>query len=408
MLADLFPENVKPVRMLVRGLPGGGKTTLLRYLGHHLATLAVGSAKEVISVYARLRDFRCSKMTVEEFICRQIDADSDSPEMCGVLCDPKRRLDRSTVLLLDGLDEIKDADTAGKIAELLDDFAKDHPRFKLVVTSRPIGLKREDYRSFRALDLQPLTRAMVDNYLTRWFAGKSEAITKLQQIFAEKPHIRALAANLFLLSMICYTFERGGKAELVERRSQLYESCTQLLLQRPYDQEDDSSSHIDYEQALELLKDLSLRFFLYQEADFAVDHVTLMGRRSPSATTLGTTEAFLDRLQRETGLLQRVKEGYTFIHRSLWEYFTALALRDNKNRDFVIRQAGNPDWEEIGRAGPWRFPRRWRSMRSWRKFRKGKSSPLAKYGKWLPGSLSRYSVPPDPRDFFVACCTGRR
>ena len=135
----------------------------------------------------------------------------------------------------------------------------------------------------------------------------------------------------------------------MERRSQLYESCTRFLLQRLYDEEADGSPRIEYKQALGVLKDLSLRFFLWQEADFAVDHMTVMGRRSPSAATLNTTEAFLDRLQRETGLLQRVMDGYTFVHRSLWEYFTALALRDNKDRNFVIRQAGNPDWEEVVR-----------------------------------------------------------
>lgn len=36
------------------------------------------------------------------------------------------------------------------------------------------------------------------------------------------------------------------------------------------------------------------------------------------------------------------------MHRSLWECFTALALRDKTN-DFVIHHAANPDWEEVVR-----------------------------------------------------------
>ncbi len=74
-----------------------------------------------------------------------------------------------------------------------------------------------------------------------------------------------------------------------------------------------------------------------------------MGRRALSAETLGRPEDLLNRLERETGLIQRVKEGFTFVHRSLWEYFTALALRDDKTNDFVIRHAANPDWEEVVR-----------------------------------------------------------
>jgi formylglycine-generating enzyme required for sulfatase activity len=128
------------------------------------------------------------------------------------------------------------------------------------------------------------------------------------------------------------------------------------LLQRPYDLESGRRPRIDYDRALEILKDVSLRFFLWQEGDFAADHVNVIGRHNPTAEVLGKTEDFLDQLWLETGLIQRIKEGYTFVHRSLWEYFTALALLDKK-RDFVIRQAANPDWEEVVRLYAGLLPR---------------------------------------------------
>lgn len=148
--------------------------------------------------------------------------------------------------------------------------------------------------------------------------------------------------------MICFTFEQGGDAALLERRSDLYEKCTQYLLQRAYDPESGASAKSNYENTLEILKDVSLRFFLWKEDDFPVDHVNVISRRALSAETLGRPEDFLNRLERETGLIQRAQEGFTFVHRSLWEYFTALALRDKTN-DFVIRHAANPDWEEVVR-----------------------------------------------------------
>jgi len=171
------------------------------------------------------------------------------------------------VLLLDGLDEIEDVETNEKIAGLLDEFARCHPRCKMIVTSRPIGLKREDYPLYRPLDLLPLSPAMIDDYLTRWFGDNTDSILKLQQTFNDKPRIRTLAANPFLLSMICYTFERDGKTELIERRSQLYENCTRYLLERPYDPESGHGQRIDCDQALEILKDVSQRFFLRQAAN---------------------------------------------------------------------------------------------------------------------------------------------
>ena len=355
-IEELFFDHSKELRFLVRGLPGGGKTTLMHYLGHRFATLGAEGKAEIIPVYSRLRDFSCTKRTLEEFVYEQIDADCDGSEMCEMLCGRRRFLERSMVLLLDGLDEIEEPETDQKIAGLLDQFVRSHPRCNVIVTSRPIGLRKEDYPRYRLLDLLPLSPKMVDDYLDRWFAGSNDQIAKLQQIFKDKPRIRSLAANPFLLSMICYTFEQEGKEELVERRSQLYQNCTRYLLQRPYDPKNGRRPGIEFEQALEILKELSLRFFLWQEADFAVDHVNVIGEHHPAAAELGKTDEFLDRLQRQSGLVQRAKEGFTFVHRSLWEYFTALALLDKK-RDFVIRQAANPDWEEVVRLYAGLLPR---------------------------------------------------
>ena len=202
-IEDLFFADINEPRFLVRGLPGGGKTTLLRYLGFRFAALGVQGDKEVIPVFLRLRDFQCSKRSLEEFVRQKIDADSDSPEMCDVLCGQSRFLESPMVLLLDGLDEIEDVETNEKIAGLLDEFARCHPRCKMIVTSRPIGLKREDYPLYRPLDLLPLSPAMIDDYLTRWFGDNTDSNLKLQQTFNDKPRIRTLAANPFLLSMIC-------------------------------------------------------------------------------------------------------------------------------------------------------------------------------------------------------------
>lgn len=347
-IEDLFFDHFKEFRFVVRGLPGGGKTTLMHYLGYRFATLGAEGQLEIMPVYLRLRDFVCSKKSLEEFVYEQINADCDGPDMCDMLCDKKRFLERSMVVLLDGLDEIEDSDTHLKIAGLLDEFVRSHPRCSIIVTSRPIGLRREDYPRYRALDLLPLSPNMVDDYLARWFAGNMDPIAELQKTFKDKPRILSLATNPFLLSMICYTFQQEGKTELIERRSQLYENCTRYLLQRPYDPGDARRPRIEYEHAIEVLKELSLRFFLWQEADFSVNHVNVIGEQHPAAAELGNTEEFLDQLQRQSGLILRVKEGFTFVHRSLWEYFTALALLDKK-RDFVIRQAANPDWEEVVR-----------------------------------------------------------
>jgi len=174
------------------------------------------------------------------------------------------------VLLFDGLDEIEHPQTAERIAEALQELAGKHPRCKIIIASRPIGLQKEAYPKYLPFDLLPLTPPLVDAYLDRWFAGQTQKIAALRQTLENKPRIRELAENPFLLSMICYTFQQGGDTSLIERRSDLYENCTRYLLERLYDPDSVPVPNVERGDALKILKDLSLRFFLWQESDFPV------------------------------------------------------------------------------------------------------------------------------------------
>ncbi|KAA0227845.1 NACHT domain-containing protein [candidate division KSB1 bacterium] len=311
---DVLFRDGPPRHFLLRGLPGSGKTTLLRYMAHRFA----GADSDCIPVYLRCKALALSEATLEDFVQQQLNEDSDSPEIFAALCAKERFLEKNMVLLFDGLDEIEHAETGNRIAAELEKLARNYPRAKIIAASRPIAVRPDDFTKFRRLDVLPLAPEMIRSYVEKWFAGEPEKIAALEQSLAQRPRIRDLAANPFLLSMICFTFEQGGDAALLERRSDLYEKCIQYLLQRAYDPESSASAKSNYQHTLEILKDVSLRFFLWKEDDFPVDHVNVMGRAALSAETLGRPEDFLNRLERQTGLIQRAKEGFTFVHRSLW------------------------------------------------------------------------------------------
>lgn len=343
--ALFFAKNA-PRRLLLRGLPGSGKTTLLRYLVYRLARQTAESGGQAVPIYLRLRELNLAGNSLEEFVKFQLNEDSFSRESYQALCAEERFLEKGMILCLDGVDEIEDPETAARFAPALVQLGKQYPRCTIIVTSRPVGLDKGDFPGFTPLDLLPLESEMIDAYLGKWFAGRAEKVTALREVLQEKPRIAALAANPFLLTMICYTYGKGGSTALVERRSELYAHCTRYLLQRAYDPDRPASGETSLEDTLAMLKDLSLRFFLWQEADFPVEQVNLLGQKTLTADRLGAAEEVLERLQRDTGLLQRAREGFTFVHRSLWEYFTALALLE-KQPEAVIRQAANPDWEEV-------------------------------------------------------------
>ena len=334
---------------LIRGLPGSGKTTLLRYLAWRFSADHAGTLR--IPVYIRLKALNLGKKSLEEFIRQQLKRLCPDRETQTVLLSENFFLESPMILLLDGIDEIEDSDSRAGFAEALGDLVGDFPRCTIILTSRPTGLKKEDYPEFTPFDLDLLTPEQIDDYLRKWFAGDSAKITALQNTLDKQPRMKALASNPFLLSMICFTFDQGGDPDLIKRRSTLYAKCTEYLLARLYDPESAKPAVLSKDQTMAMLKDLALRFFLWQEADFPAAEVNVLARRVVSPKDLRLPEKFLDRMERDTGLIQRAQEGFTFVHRTLWEYFTALALRDDpkKGTGFVIRHAANPDWEEVVR-----------------------------------------------------------
>jgi formylglycine-generating enzyme required for sulfatase activity len=351
-ISDLFlSDDLQEKHFLLRGLPGSGKTTLLRYLTYHFACIGVNGEKDSIPVYMRCKELNeevNKNISLEKFVKRHINANCDDKTCNATLTAEKYFLESPMILLFDGLDEIEDKEVSESISHNLCELKSDYPRCKIIVSSRPIKLERKDFPLFRHLDVLPLESEMIEDYLNRWFEGNRTKINALIHTFKDRPRIKALAGNPFLLSMICFTYGKEGDSALIQKRSDLYKNCTKYLLQRRYDRSNISNSEEDYKKALAILKDLSLRFFLWQESDFPVDYVNVIGKRILTAEEIGKTAGFLDDVERKTGLIQRAKEGFTFVHRSLWEYFTALALKDKK-LDFIIKHAADPDWEEVVR-----------------------------------------------------------
>ncbi len=86
---NVFFNDSPPRHFLLRGLPGSGKTTQLRYLAHRYA----GRDSDCIPVYMRCKALDLSEATLEDFVQQQLNEDSDSPEIFAALCAKERFLE---------------------------------------------------------------------------------------------------------------------------------------------------------------------------------------------------------------------------------------------------------------------------------------------------------------------------
>jgi formylglycine-generating enzyme required for sulfatase activity len=251
-------------------------------------------------------------------------------------------------LLFDGLDEMGWAG-AGTFLEALYALNRDFPKTRTVVTGRPLAWQDRSLPEFyQYFELLELGDEAVGAYLEKRLGANSSAAHLVRRTLAESERLVELGRNPLLLSMICTSLERSHGSDPIQNRSDLYRECTDVLLGRLYAHGPSSPSELDRDATLAVLKDVAYRFFLWQEPDFPAPQVQLMASAVVPRTAVEQIVDMLDIVERRCGLVQRSGETYCFVHRSLWEYFTALAFVD-KNVSALVHQAANPQWEEVVR-----------------------------------------------------------
>lgn len=346
---DLLTPSAQTRRVLICGLPGSGKTTLLRFVAY---TMASDFDTVTVPIYLRLKDLDIASGTLQtnliSAIQEQINTYATDLAQTEILVSRDWFLEKNMVLLLDGLDEISGEESALAFSRAVQLLHRAYPRCRILITTRPISLSRDLFPDFDIYELSPLSLNQIQMYVTRWFKGRRKEAKELLEQLRVSARIRSLASNPFLLTMICSTAELSVGVKSISRRSELYSNCTDALLRRVYDQETVSpfERNNSLDSIMQLMKVISLRFFMWQEDGFSGGMVKEIASEHINSFVGVEATHILDDVARKTGLLQRTGQGYTFVHRTLWEYFTALALMD-LNRNYVINQGANPVWEEV-------------------------------------------------------------
>lgn len=333
-------------RLLLRGVPGSGKTTLLRYLAHGFAESRLQTRYGRVPIYVRLQSFDPMARPLLDLVKSAIADNAKSEGTTQAIFADGRLLDQ-TLILFDGLDEIAGTVELAKLIDQLESLAESHPYTAIVVATRPLSGRviRSPLR-YSIFDLLPLDAESIESYVERWAEGREEVVVEVRRLLTSNARVASLASNPFLLSLICTCVELKAGRDLIRNRSDLYRTCTESLLGRLYDQERQQSSDGTMLQTIDVLKDVAYRFFLWQEPDFPAPYVNVIGARAAHGRLESSVEFLLDEVQRVCGLVHRSGDSYTFVHRTLWEYFAALAILD-KDLSVTLQNANNPVWEEV-------------------------------------------------------------
>jgi predicted NACHT family NTPase len=170
---------------------------------------------------------------------------SELPEALSDFGEPLRRefLDEGGLLLLDGLDEVPEAEhRREQVKAAVEGLAAMFPRLRLLVTSRTYAYQKQDWKlkDFAEAVLSPFGRTQIRAFVERWYGHvgpmrglkpddvQGKAVT-LNLTIERNPRLQELASRPLLLTLMASLHAwRGGT--LPERREQLYADAVELLL----------------------------------------------------------------------------------------------------------------------------------------------------------------------------------
>jgi len=391
-------------RLAVLGAPGSGKTTFLQYLAltyardlrgdkPGLVKERLGLAERPLPVCLPLRDF------ARHLQAEYPDAGTDGPArlldyLSGYFAAQEIPLPRGffraclerggAAVLLDGMDEVADPELRRRVARIIEAFTRRYPGNRYVVTSRMVGYQGPARlgEGYFVATVRDFDQAAVERFVRHWslavevaLAGRrSRTIERQAQTQAEgllaairaNERVRELAVNPLLLTVIALVHRY--RAQLPERRAELYEECVEVLLGY-WDEAKglretglpglkldagDKRSLLEpvalwmHERQLrEVDREMLLRQLRALFEPLSVEGPALSGVEGREAGK--RAEAFVAVVGARSGLLQERGLGvYSFSHLTFQEYLTARAVAGREDYiEYALARAGDAWWREV-------------------------------------------------------------
>lgn len=370
--------------VILLGDPGAGKSTFLKFLALALATgqgdkLGLGERLPVlVPLAAYADDLADGDVALGEFVARYYQKRGVDLPLDAIL-EPALAKGR-VLLLLDGLDEVRDLAHRHLLVERVKDFYAFHKDKgnKLVLTSRIVGYReaRPDAPGLVEGTLVDFDDEDVEAFVDKWTAALERAAqgttkvaeldaarekTDLLKAVATNPGVRALATNPLLLTILAVMKRQG--AELPDRRVALYKTCIETLVRhwnlvrsltgRSVAARDDAAT-------LKILAPLALWMHetspgigLVNEWELERKLESLFAAQGHELPE-GAARRFLADVRTETALLlDKGGRQYGFIHLTFQEYLAGVALAKLGEQEVgplveaLAAHLGDPAWREV-------------------------------------------------------------
>ena len=347
-------------QLMVLGKPGAGKTTFLKYLA--MQCIEGNFFADYLPIFIVLKDFAEADEQPDllTYIFQATNVSINQFTLIQNIISQGKAL-----ILLDGLDEVREEDTKRvlrQIRDLSDRFHNNH----FVITCR-IAAKEYTFESFTEVEVADFDKEQIAIFAQNWFRGKDDLVKaeKFIQKLKENQPIFELATNPLLLTLLCLVFSESF--DFPANRSELYKEGLDVLLKKwdakrniQRDFRDVVYKNLSLQRKEDLLSQIALTtfdnkdYFFKQKvvegyiADFIYN---LPNARTKQEELEVDSEAVLKSIEYQHGLLvERAKGIYSFSHSTFQEYFTAREIVETQNKsslEKLVENITDKRWREV-------------------------------------------------------------
>ncbi|MDZ7359611.1 MAG: DUF1566 domain-containing protein [candidate division KSB1 bacterium] len=359
-------------RLMIRGLAGSGKTTLVKWVAVQCAAQklknGLADLNHRIPFVIFLRQCVNSGLPApENFVRHLVPLIAD--KMPGGWVHQILESGRA-VVMIDGVDEVPQLERH-TVYQWIKELGDTYEKAKFLVTTRPTAvnegwLAREGFAEF---ELEPMDLTNIYKFLEHWHLAVREELqsdqekseidgleSSLREFIKQNRPIRNLATNPLLCATIC-ALHRDRKKQIPAERLRLYDACCEMLLERRGKEQQLSvdlqyAPTLSYSQKLVLLQDLA--YYMIRNEASVVSFEEAEGRFAKKIMNFGKDEAkftaaeIREFLVERSGLLRvPIETKIDFVHRTFQEFLGAKAAVDENDLGLLIKNATNDQWREV-------------------------------------------------------------